>query len=521
MVEIESGTGVPSPTRSAPAGKWAWLGLAILMMTTLLALLDNGIIFLALPRVTAGLHATNTEALWIADIYAYFSVGCLVTMGRLGDKIGHRKLLMIGAAGFSVFSLLAAFSVSAIMLIVMRALLGICGATMGPSLFALAKEMYPDPRKFATAISLMATSAMIGVSAGPAIGGLLLNTFWWGSVFLIALPVMALVLLAGPFTLRETSNRIPRQLDLASVVLSMVSILLIMYGLTTIANNGWQVSPGIAIAAGLMVGVVFVRRQRRLEEPLLDLRLFGVRSIAATLVMYTLTGIVQGGNSLTLTQHLQLVEGFSPLVASLWMAIPLTAAIGGIHASTILAKRFRPGYVLMGGLLTSAAGELILRETGAPGLVMLVVGLSIVMIGTSPVGALSNQLIMHAAPANKAGSAAALGSTGGDFGSATGVAVFGSLVTVFYSGNVHIPAGVGPSGAAATNTSIIDAGTVARHLPTATANQLISAARDAFSNATDHIATLSLGLFIVLAILVFATLRPILPIGQQEEQQQD
>jgi DHA2 family multidrug resistance protein-like MFS transporter len=338
-------------------------------------------------------------------------------------------------------------------------------------------------------------------------------------VFLIALPVMALVLLAGPFVLRETSNRITRPLDLVSVLLSLVSILLVIYGLTTIANNGWQLVPGITIAAGLLVGVAFVRRQRRLEEPLLDMRLFGVRAIAATLVMFTLTGIVQGGNSLTLTQHLQLVEGYSPLVASLWMAIPLLAAIGGIHASTVLAKRVRPGYVLMGGLLTSATGELILRETGSPGLATLIVGLSIVMIGTSPVGALSNQLIMHAAPANKVGSAAALGSTGGDFGSATGVAVFGSLVTVFYSGNVHIPAGVGRAAAAAANTNIIDAGAVARHLPAATADQLVSAARAAFSNATDDIATYSLGLFIVLAILVFATLRPILPIGQREEQQ--
>ncbi len=514
MVEIKSEAGVRP---SAPAGAgWGWLGLAALMLVTTLVLLDNGIVFLALPRVTAALGASNTESLWIADIYAFFVVGFLITMGRLGDQIGHRKVMMVGAGAFCVLSVMAAFSVNPIMLILVRALLGIAGATMGPSLMALVKEMYPDPRKMATAISLMATSAMVGVSLGPAIGGLLLNSFWWGSVFLIPVPVMAMVLATGPLVLPETRHRSGQRLGLVSVALSLAAILPAIYGVTVLANTGWQLSPVLGIVIGLAFGVVFVRRQHRLEEPLLKMRLFSIRAISATLVMYTLTGVVQGGNSLILIQHLQLVEGFSPLAASLWMAVPIAMAVGGVHASTILAKRFPLGFVMLGGLLTAAAGELVLRETEAGVLTTLIVGLSIVMIGTAPVGALSNQLLMHVAPPDKTGSAVALGSTGGDFGSAVGVAAFGSLVTVFYAGHVHIPPGVPPQSAAASN--IIQAVAVARRLPPSTADQLIMAARDAFNHATDNIATLSLGLFLVLAILVFATLRSISPIGGERQQ---
>ena len=515
MSEVES---VPEITWPAPAPsrRREWIGLAALMLCTMLVLLDNGIIFLALPRVTADLGASSSQTLWIADIYAFFAVAFMITMGRLGDQIGHRKLLLMGAGAFCVLSIIAAFSVNATMLIVVRALLGVAAATMGPCLLVLVKEMYPDPRKMASAFSMMAMSAMLGVSLGPVVGGLLLNSFWWGSVFLIAAPVTALVVVLGPFVLPESQNHFTRRLDLVSVVLSLAAILPVIYGLTELANSGWRISSLAAIVLGLVFGIVFVRRQRRIPEPVLDLQLFGIRAIGITVVLYLLTGVVQGGNSLILIQHLQLVEGFSPLAASLWMAVPIGVAIIGVHVATFLAKRLRPSTVLIGGLLTAAAGELVLRQTETGSLATLIVGLCIVMLGTSPVGALSEQLIINAAPAGKAGSAGALGSTGGDFGSALGVAAFGSLVTMFYIGHVRIPKGISPAETAAANTNIIRAGAVARQLPANTGDQIIAAARDAFNAATNHIATIATSLFVLLLIMVAATLRHIRPIGSED-----
>jgi MFS transporter, DHA2 family, multidrug resistance protein len=478
-------------------------------------LLDNGIIFLALPDLTRFLGATSTESLWIAHVYGFMLMGFMVTMGRLGDRVGHRKVLLTGAAAFSVLSIVAAFANSVEMLILLRALMGIAGATLGPCLFALVKRMFPNPRQMATAMSIMATSAMLGVSFGPSVGGLLLNWFWAGSVFLIAVPVMVSLLVIGPIVLPPSATRSSERLDLFSVALWLATVLPVIYGLTELARSGWAMAPLAAIAIGTAVGVVFARRQHRLPEPLLDMRLFGIRAIGATLLMYLLVGIVQSGNGLVLTQHMQLVEGLSPFATSIWMVLPIATAILGVHISTFLAKRYRPSSVLVGGLIVAAVGATVLTQIIVDDLVVLLIGLCVVMLGTSPVGVLSSQLIMQAAPPERAGAAGSLNSTNGELSSALGIAVFGSLMTVLYSGSVTVPDGTSTEDAAAANDTLVQATALAERLPAPAADTLLASAREAFNSGFAVIAAMSAVLFLALAVLVYKTLRSVPPIGAE------
>jgi DHA2 family multidrug resistance protein-like MFS transporter len=516
MGETMSLTLETTPAPSRREGR-QWLGLVILLLPMLLVMLDLSVIFLAIPYMIADLKLSSLEALWVIDIYGFFVVGFLVTIGRLGDRIGHRRLLFIGAAAFCVLSLIAAFATGPVVLIAVRALLGVAGATIGPCVMALIKNLFPDPKQMATAFSMLTTVAMLGVLLGPTVGGLLLGSFWWGSTFLIAVPVMALLLLVGPFVLpRDTRDHSSEPLDLVSVVLSLAAMLPVIWGLTALARS-FSLTPVLAIVIGVACGVLFVRRQRRLRDPLLDMRLFGIRAVGATLLMYLLTGIVQSGNGLVLNQHLQLVEGYTAFQTALWMALPVGAAIGGVHVSTMLAKRFRPGLVLIGGLLVAAAGEAVLsRISPVNGLVTLLVGLCVVMIGTSPVGTLSNQLVMQAAPDERAGSAGSLSGASGEFGSALGVAVFGSLVTVFYGGHVAVPAGTPDDVATAANDSLPHALESAAGLPADLGAQLTTAARASYTLAVDHLAGLSVLLFLGLAVLVHVSLRSVRPIGSEE-----
>ncbi|WP_213451364.1 MFS transporter [Rhizomonospora bruguierae] len=510
MVEVES----VQTVEVRRAGRREWIGLAALVVPMMFILLDNGIIFLALPQLTENLGASSTQILWIADIYGFFLMAFLVAMGRIADRIGHRRLLLIGAAAFSVLSLMAAFTTSPVMLIVLRAALGIAGGTVGPSVFAIIRQLFPDRRQMATAMSIFATSAMIGVALGPTVGGVLLHWFWPGSVFLIAVPVMLWLLVVGPIALPETRQRSTAPVDLSSVVLWLSAVLPTIYGVTTLARVGWAAAPVVAIVVGLALGTAFVTRERRLPNPLLDMRLFGIRAIGTTLAMFLLVGIVQSGNGLVLNQHLQLVEGYSTLATALWMVLPISVAIGGVHLSTMLAKRTRPAFVIGGGLVVASVGSAVLSQIDAVGgLTTLLVGLCIVMAGTSPVGVLSGQLVMQSAPAEQAGSAGSLNGTAGELSSALGIAVFGSLVNVFYSGNVRTPDALSPAAETHANDSISHAVAIARDLPTGPAEALVSAARDTFNNAVTNIAALCVVLFLALAVLTVATLREIPPIG--------
>jgi len=497
------------------AGRREWVGLAVLCLPTMLTMIDISVLFLALPNLTADLKASAMQQLWITDIYGFLIAGFLVTMGTLGDRIGRRRILLIGAAAFGVMSVLAAYSSSPAMLIACRALLGVAGATIMPSTLALIMNMFRDPKQMGAAIAVWASALTGGVALGPVVGGVLLNTFWWGSVFLIGAPVALLVVVTGRSLLPEFKNPAAGRLDPTSVLLSLGAILPFIYGLKEVARTGWRVSPLAAVLLGVIVGVVFVVRQRRLAHPLLDLRLFGIRAVSGALLLGLLVAAVQGGSGFFVAQHLQLVEGFSPLRAGLWVLVPTVALILGIFVSQGLAQQIRPAYIVTGGLALAAVGMLVLTQVSATsGLATLLIGVTIVYVGASPVGPLVSQLVVPSAPPEKAGSAAALQSTSGEFGVALGIATLGSIGWAVYRSHLTIPADVAgtPAGDTARQT-IAGALTAAHDLPPTVAAALADSARAAFTSGLNTAAAVCAVVFVGLAVLATATLRHVKPLG--------
>jgi MFS transporter, DHA2 family, multidrug resistance protein len=499
-------------TTIAKAGRTEWIALAVLALPTLLLSLDVSVLYLALPNLSSDLGASSTQQLWIMDIYSFMLAGFLVTMGTLGDRIGRRRLLLIGAAAFGVASVLAAYAQSPMMLIGARALLGIAGATLMPSTMALIRNMFHDPKQMAGALGLWFSCFMGGMAIGPLVGGLLLETFWWGSAFLLGVPFMILLLVVGPVLLPEYRDENAGRLDLTSVALSLVAVLPVIYGLKELARAGVTGGAVAAVAAGVAFGVVFARRQRKLTNPLLDLRLFANRSFTASLGVNLLGGIVMAGVSLVATLYLQVVRGLSPLHAGLWL-VPQFVVMAGcmMVLAPVLGHRFRAAYVVAIGLTISATGILLLTQVGTDSLGLLVVGLVLATGGIALPMSVGMNLVLASAPPEKAGSAASLLETCGEFGVAMGVASLGSLATFVYRSQLadNIPAGVPAASARAARESINEAATAAAHLPGSVGTDLLDVARSAFTAGLNTVAGVGAGLFAALAVVAVLTLRKI------------
>ncbi|MEV4222690.1 MFS transporter [Nonomuraea sp. NPDC049725] len=500
-----------SPVSPAPAdlraGPREWLGLFVLTLPTVLLALDATVLNLAVPHLGADLEPTGAELLWAVDIYGFMIAGFLVTMGRLGDRIGRRRLLMAGALGFGLASALAAVSTSPEMLIAARALLGIAGATLMPSTLALISTMFKDPRQRGVAISVWVTCFSVGVAVGPVLGGALLEWFWWGSVFLLALPVMALLLVAAPLLLPEYRDPEAGRIDLASVVLSLLTVLPVIYGVKHLAEHGPGPLAAGAVLAGVVFGALFVLRQRRPADPLLDLRLFANRAFSAALLVLLLGLGLMGGLYLFVTQYLQLVAGLSPIVAGLWLLPAAVAVTAASSLTPALTRRLRPGYVLGGALLLSAPGYVMISQVGTGDLPLLVTGFVLVYTGIGPLMALGTDLVVGSAPPDRAGSAAAMSETGMEFGIALGVAGLGSAVTAVYRGELGgtLPGSL-PGPVAETVRDTL-AGAVAADLPGPVAAQVLERAREAFTDGLNLAAGIAAAVVTVLAVAAVALLR--------------
>ncbi|HEX6470925.1 MAG TPA: MFS transporter [Streptosporangiaceae bacterium] len=499
------------------AGRREWIGLAVLALPTLLVSIDVFVMLLALPHISAALGASATQTLWIMDVYGFMIAGFLVTMGTVGDRIGRRRLLLIGAAAFGGASVLAAYSTSPETLIAARAVLGVAGATLAPSTMALISNMFRDPKQRATAIGVWLVCFMSGAAIGPLAGGALLEHFWWGSVFLLGVPAMAVLLVAGPPLLPEYRRPAAGRPDLTSVVLSLAAILPAVYGLKELARDGWRAVPVAALVAGLAVGVAFVRRQRRLADPLLDLRLFRTPAFSAALGGMMFCTLLAGAIMVFITQYFQLVRGLSPLHAGLWMLPTVAAMTVSSQVSPLLARRFRPAVLIGAGLLVSAAGLLSIARAGATsGLPAVVTGFALINLGSGPLVVLGTDLVVGSAPPEKAGSAAALNETAGEFGFAFGIAALGSIGAAVYRADFagHAPAGVPGDAVRAGHDSLTGAVTAAGHLPADAAAALLDPARAAFTSGLHVVAGLSAVLLAAVAVTVAVALRHVRPIGQ-------
>ncbi|SFB36521.1 MFS transporter, DHA2 family, multidrug resistance protein [Amycolatopsis marina] len=499
-----------SPGSGARAGAREWAGLAVLALPTLLLSLDVSVLFLALPHLSADLGASPTQSLWIMDIYGFMIAGFLVTMGTIGDRIGRRRLLLIGAAAFGIASVLAAYSGSAETLIVTRAVLGIAGATLMPSALALISNMFVDLRQRGFAIAVFVSCFMGGAALGPMFGGLLLERFWWGSVFLLGVPVMVLLLVTAPLLLPEHRDPGAGRVDLVSVLLSLLALLPVIYGLKDLAAEGASTTAVLSVAAGVAFGTAFVRRQRRLTYPLLDLRLFGNRAFSVVLGILLLGMVLQGGIYLLASQYLQLVEGNSPQTSGLLLVSPALALVAGSLLAPIFARRLGSGVVIAAGLAVSVVGfGLLTQVEPATGPLVLIIGTTVGFFGAAPIGALGIDLIVGVAPPAKSGSASAVAETSGELGIALGVATLGSVGTAVYSARfaATVPPAVPADEAGAAGGSLADAVGVAEDLPADLAADLTAAARSAFAEGLNLAGGIGAVLSLGLAVLAVTMLR--------------
>lgn len=483
----------PAP---APAGAGArqWLGLAVLLLPVTLMTADLGVLWLATPYLAADLRPSGAQLLWITDIYGFLTASTLVIMGTLGDRLGRRRLLMAGSAGFLLASLLAAYAPNAGTLIAARALLGVAGAAVLPSTLALISHMFTDARQRATAIAMWVTALSVGLAIGPIVGGVLLASWWWGSVFLVGLPVMLIALVTAPVLLPEYRDPRPGRLDLASVALFLLAVLPLVYGVKSLAAHGPTAETGAAFAAGVAFTFLFVRRQNRLATPLLDLRLFRNRAFTGALLTLLLGMTALNGVEYLVPQYLQAVAGLSPLEAGLWLLPGAAGLIAGSQLTPLLARRFRPAYVLVGGLLVSLTGYAALAL--ASGVAVASVGLTVIMFGAAPISVLGTALAVGAAPPEKAGAAAATGQTAYDLGLALGIAVTGSVAVAVYR------SGIPGDAPAAARESLGGAAAVA-------GEGLLATAREAFTTAVQSASALSAGFALLTAVLVVALLRKV------------
>ncbi|PYC77448.1 MFS transporter [Streptomyces tateyamensis] len=415
------------------AGTREWIGLSVLVLGSLLITIDIGVLYFALPPISEALKPSGTQQLWIMDIYAFGLAGLMITMGWLGDKFGRRRMLMIGAVVFGVASVCSAYSNSPGMLIGSRALLGVGGAILTPTALALISNMFHNPKERKTAIAAFSGTISAGAAIGPILGGLLLGHFWWGSVFLINVPVMLLLLILAPLVLPEFSNPAHGRLDVLGVLLSLAAILPLIWGIKELAINGYSTTPTVALIAGAIFFIAFLLRQRSTTSPLIDLSLFKARGFSGGVVINLLVMLAFAGASLLTNQFLQLVLGYSALKAALW-SLAVSPVVGGATGVIApLAHKVKPGNLLAGAMAMIVIGFGFLTQVHTSS------GVWLVLAGSAGVGAglvaskqIINEIVVTSAPPERAGSAVAVSETFSEFGAALGVATLGSIASAVF-----------------------------------------------------------------------------------------
>ncbi len=500
------------PQTWRPAGRLEWLGLAVLVLPTLLLALDMTVLHLAVPQLSADLQPSSAQLLWILDIYGFMVAGFLITMGTLGDRIGRRRLLLIGALAFGVASIAAAFATSANMLIATRALLGVAGATLMPSTLSLIRNMFHVPHERTLAITVWMTGFIVGTAVGPLIGGILLEFFWWGAVFLLAVPVMVLLLVAGPFLLPEFRDEQAGRLDLSSAFLSISALLLVIFGLKDIARDGLNGLAIVASLAGLTLGAVFVRRQRRLSDPMLDMELFRRRAFTVSVVAMLMSILALSGAWLMIFQYLQGVMGLSALAAGVVM---LPSAILQTIASLLVPRMSRwiqPSWLVSGGLTVAVTGFVALMLiTADNGIGLMMLGTILLGVGVMPMMILGTDLVISSVPPEKTGAAAATSETATELGMAMGIAVIGSVGAAVYRGQMaeHMPSGLDVQQIEIATDTLGGALGIVPQLPPELAEPLLVVAQSAFAQALHANALIGAAIMAAAAILTAVCLRQV------------
>ncbi|HEY5821900.1 MAG TPA: MFS transporter [Propionibacteriaceae bacterium] len=497
-------TGLPS--RRATVRDW--VGLAILMVPVLLVSIDNTVLSFALPAISIELTPTANTLLWITDIYPLVLAGLLVAMGSLGDRIGRRRILLIGTFGFAAVSALASLAPSAEWLIAARAGLGFFGAMLMPATLSLIRTIFTDARQRTLAVAIWAASFSVGMSLGPVLGGLLLQNFSWRAVFFMAVPLL-LPMLAGRWLLPESRNPNPGRVDLISVGLSLLTLVPLVLSIKTVAHEGLSALAVGSLVLGVAAGVAFVRRQLRSANPLLDMRLFAIKPFTVAIVANLLSFFSVVGFTFFEAQQLQLVLGYEPFTAGLLLVPAAVAAVIAGLGAVALVKRVPKRHAMSAGLLIAAMAYAVLIVAPEPiGVIALVVGSVVLSIGLGLAETVANDVIVASVPADRAGAAAGVSETAYELGTVLGFAVLGTIITTVYRNNVDLPAGLSAEQEQNARETLGGAVRVSESLSAGDASALLRSAATAFDSGVGVAAIIAMVVMIAAAVVVNRAMRP-------------
>ncbi|WP_205835392.1 MFS transporter [Microbacterium salsuginis] len=484
-----------------------WAALVVLMLPVLLVSVDNTVLSFALPSIALDLEPTSTQQLWIIDAYPLVLAGLLVTMGTLGDRFGRRRMLLVGAVGFAAVSALAAFAPTAAWLIAARAAMGVFGAMLMPSTLSLLRSIFTDRDQRRLAIAVWASMFSAGSALGPIVGGVLLEHFSWGSVFLMAVPVLVPLLILAPLLVPESRDPHPGRIDPISIALSMATMIPVVYGIKELAVHGFGVSAWLPVLAGLGFGVVFVRRQLRAKSPMLDMRLFRQGTFSGALLVNLLSVIALVGFLFFVAQHLQLVVGLSPMHAGLALVPGLAMMIVAGLAVVPIAKKWPARIVVPVALVFSLAGYLAVAFATGPDSLGALVGAFVALgIGIGAAETVSNELVLASAPPAKAGAASAVSETAYELGAVLGTTVLGGILTALYRAELVIPDGIPDAAADAARETLAGAVQVAGDVGGSAGMALQEAAAHAFDAGVTVTALIGAGLVVLAGVIAATTL---------------
>lgn len=492
------------------ASRREWFGLFSLSLPTILLSIDTSVLYLALPHISTNLHANSSEQLWIMDIYGFMLAAFLIVMGNLGDRIGYRKLLLIGSAAFGAISIMAAFSPNAIALITARAIMGIAGATIMPSALALIRNMFVNEKQRSIAISVWMSCFMVGMIAGPLIGGLMLEYFWWGSVFLLSVPVMIISIFAGRIFLPEYRHNNGKKSDIRGAIYSLTTILPFIYGLTELSRSDFSTVSILAIIVSVVFGAVFYQHEKKAASPLADFTFFKNKIFNITLIAMLLTAVTMGGVALFIAQYLQIVMNLSPLNAGFWMVPQVFGMISGSILIPVISKKTSPGILIATGLFISAIGMMLLTNTPVTnGIGIVVTGFVISVFGASPILILGTGIIIGSAPPEKAGTVGSIAETSNQLGVALGIAILGSIGAWTYRTQIvkHFPGSSTNQLIVSIGESITGATSVANALDASNKVSLLLYAKQSFVTGFHVVAAIGAIVFLGLTFITAKGLR--------------
>jgi len=502
-----------SPLHRPPS---RWTALAFVCAAVLVVVIDVTVLHIAAPAMSEELKPSAVALLWIIDIYPLVVAPLLIASGALGDRIGRKRVLLIGLLVFGVASALAAFAWSPAVLIGARAIMGVGGALILPATMSIIRNVFEDRDERRTAVGIWTATMAGGAAIGPLVGGFLVEHLWWGAVFLINVPIVLIVLPVGMKLLPESRAAEPPPWDTVSVLMSVVGILALAFGFKEGARHGFAEPVVLAVLAGsLTLLATFVRRQLARPEPLLDVRLFTDRTVAVAVgcVLLSMFGLV--GLELFFAQYLQLVLGLEPFAASIRLLPLMIASLaGGLLAAPIL-RRAGTRATISGGLVVSTVALLPMLALGVEDrYLLLALPFAALGFGLEVALVAANDVIISAAPAERAGNAAAIEETAYELGGGLGVAVLGSILAAVYTNALGAVPGVGATGMAAARESLGGAIDVAAGLPAALATALTADARDAFVTGLHLVLLASIAILAASALLAAFVLRSPSPSGQ-------